>query len=75
MIPGTKPITVRRYLPIDRNSEGCGWVSPPEGQQFLGIPFSWRCDHSPAYIEVQDLAGKVLETVNALDCYSIEFDQ
>lgn len=73
MITGNKTRKVGRYLPIDHAAEGCGWVTPKDGQQFVGIPYQWQSDHSWPFIEIRDATGNVTETVNALDCHAIEF--
>jgi hypothetical protein len=73
MISGKKTRNVGRYLPIDHAGEGYGWVTPKDGQKFVGIPYQWQSDYSSPFIEVQDATGKVIETVNALNCHAIEF--
>ena len=72
MIPSIKPMPVKRYLLIDRCSEGLGYVCPEDGEVFIGQPYGYLEDFSPPFIEVQK-NGRTIRTVNCADVAEIEF--
>jgi hypothetical protein len=74
MIPSMKPMKITEYLPIDHCSEGYGYVKPKDGEEFLGIPFGWHGENSPAFIEIRK-NGKVTATVNTSDVSEIHFEE
>lgn len=75
MITGNSRRPVTRYRLIDHCADGGGFVEPDSavGERFAGVPYGGQCYASLPFIEVLDRAGKVLRTVNAIDCAEIEF--
>ncbi len=79
MITGNKKVAISSYLLIDHVGEGFETVRPAVNsvnrsiERLLGVPWGYVDDHSIPFIEVQDLEGNVLRTINALDCSEIEF--
>jgi hypothetical protein len=73
MITGNSERPIKEYLLIDRLAEGYGYVTPKEGEAFVGIPYSWHCDGSMPFIEHRK-NGKVIVTVNVIDIAEIHFE-
>jgi len=73
MIPGNATRKIKSFLFIDHMGEGLSRTTPKEGEEFVGIPFSWYSNESHPFIQVQK-DGKVVRTINALDISEIEFE-
>ena len=72
MISGPKERRIARYLPIDHCAEGGGFITPDDGEVFVGIPNGWYEEGSQPFIEVR-AKGEVVRTVNVFDLSEIEF--
>jgi len=74
MIRGSEERKIKHYLPIDHCSEGYAWITPPEGHEFVSVPYAWKTENSIPFIECRKLADNVVtKTINALDMSEIEF--
>jgi len=73
MITGDERKDISMYLPTDQAGEGLDYVRPRNGEYFVGVPYGFCGKNSMPFIEIQDAAGTVLATVNALDCHLIKF--
>lgn len=73
MITGNNTRKIKKYLYIDRMSEGLGFVKPQEGEEIIGIPYQWCSENSYPFIEHRK-NGIVIQTVNTLDVAIIVFE-
>lgn len=74
MIPGNKPVTVLRYLFIDRCGEGVGYTLPKEGEKIVAVPSAYNYECPYPYIE-HWRNGRVVKTVNCADVSVIIYEE
>lgn len=74
MIKGNKERKIADYFPAPIGDEVYGRVKPEEGEEIIGIPFSWFTTESPPFIEHRR-NGVVTMSVNVSYVVDIRFKE